>query len=105
MQEAVHLMGLRDDTTCIVVDVLPPEKLTPPVPPSKRQGMGIFKFMFRRKSCETSTHSDRELSEADLVEEIFEDGSAKLAQRYVYNGASDVHKFSFTQKTNHLIHL
>lgn len=98
-------MGLRDDTTCIVVDVLPPEKLTPPVPPSKRQGMGIFKFMFRRKSCETSTHSDRELSEADLVEEIFEDGSAKLAQRYVYNGASDVHKFSFTQKTNHLIHL
>lgn len=88
VKEAVQLRGLRDDTTCIVVDVLPPEKLTPSVPPSKRQGMGIFKFMFRRKSCETSTHSNRELSEADLVEEIYEDGSAKLAQRLSTNHQS-----------------
>ncbi|KAJ0974949.1 hypothetical protein J5N97_016914 [Dioscorea zingiberensis] len=85
VKEAVHGRGLRDDTTCIVVDVLPPEKLTPSVPAPRKQGMGIFKFMFQRKTCESSSHSDRELSEADLVEEIFEDGSAKLAQRLSTN--------------------
>ncbi|RWW17003.1 hypothetical protein BHE74_00008649 [Ensete ventricosum] len=81
-QDAVHGKGLRDDTTCIVVDMLPPEKLTPTVPPPKKQGMGVFKNMFRRKSSESSLHSDRDcLPESDLVEEIFEEGSASLAQR------------------------
>ncbi|RZS18624.1 hypothetical protein BHM03_00050954 [Ensete ventricosum] len=73
--------GLRDDTTCIVVDMLPPEKLTPSVPP-KKQGMRVFKHMFCRKSSESSSHSDRgESPEPDVVEEIFEEGSASLAQR------------------------
>lgn len=81
-QDAVHGKGLRDDTTCIVVDMLPPEKLTPTVPPPKKQGIGVFKNMFRRKSSESSLHSDRDcLPESDLVEEIFEEGSASLAQR------------------------
>ncbi|CAL9059625.1 unnamed protein product [Musa banksii] len=81
VKEAVQVKGLRDDTTCIVVDMLPPEKLTPSVPP-KKQGMGVFKNMFRRKSSESSSHSERgESPEPDVVEEIFEEGSASLAQR------------------------
>lgn len=83
LQEAVQEKGLRDDTTCIVVDILPPEKITPTVPPPKKQGMGVFKNMFRRKSSESSSNVDREYSEPDVVEEIFEDGSAMLAQRLV----------------------
>ncbi|GJN41016.1 hypothetical protein PR202_gn00336 [Eleusine coracana subsp. coracana] len=31
VKESVTSKGLRDDTTCIVVDILPPEKLSPPI--------------------------------------------------------------------------
>ena len=74
------MKGLRDDTTCIVIDILPPEKITP-APPPKKAGIGVFKNMFRRKSSESSSHSDRDFIEPDVVEEIFEEGSASLAQR------------------------
>ncbi|CAA6658882.1 unnamed protein product [Spirodela intermedia] len=80
VKEAVQIKGLHDDITCIVVDILPQEK-NPPLPPPKKQGKGVFKSMFRRKSCESTSHSDRECSEPDLVEEIFEEGSAMLARR------------------------
>lgn len=82
VKDAVHLKGLRDDTTCIVVDILPPERTSPPVAPPKKQGMGVFKNMFRKKPSESSSHhSDGEYAELDIVEEFFEDGSAVLAQR------------------------
>ncbi|KAJ6810575.1 putative protein phosphatase 2C 12 isoform X1 [Iris pallida] len=81
VKEAVQYKGLRDDTTCIVVDILPPEKVSPPVPPPRKPGMGVFKAMFRKKSSESSSYSDRDYNEPDVVEEIFEDGSAVLAQR------------------------
>lgn len=81
LQESVQVKGLRDDTTCIVVDILPPEKLTPPLPP-KKSGKGVFK-LFRKKSNE-STSADRDFCEPDLVEEIYEEGSAILAQRFAF---------------------
>ncbi|KAF6144031.1 hypothetical protein GIB67_017639 [Kingdonia uniflora] len=81
VKEAVQFKGLRDDTTCIVVDIIPPDKLDPPVPPPKKQGKGVFKSIFRKKSSESSSTIDREFSEPDVVEEIFEEGSAMLAER------------------------
>eukprot|EP00268_Persea_americana_P056596 TRINITY_DN6696_c0_g2_i2.p1 TRINITY_DN6696_c0_g2~~TRINITY_DN6696_c0_g2_i2.p1 ORF type:complete len:251 (-),score=37.82 TRINITY_DN6696_c0_g2_i2:542-1294(-) len=81
LQEAVQTRGLRDDTTCIVIDILPPEKIVSSIQPPKKQGKGVFKSMFRRRSFDSSTQSDREFSESDLVEEIFEEGSAVLAER------------------------
>ncbi|XP_074582014.1 putative protein phosphatase 2C 12 [Curcuma longa] len=81
VKEAVQPKGLRDDTTCIVVDILPPEKISPSFPNFKRSGKGMFKNMFRRRSSESSLFSDRDYSEADMVEEIFEDGSPILAHR------------------------
>ena len=83
MQEAVQYKGLRDDTTCIVVDISPPEKISPPDPPPKKAGMGVFKAMFRKKSSESSSYSEKDYSEPELVEEMFEDGSAVLAQRFI----------------------
>ncbi|XP_020269538.1 probable protein phosphatase 2C 12 isoform X2 [Asparagus officinalis] len=80
VKEAVQFKGLKDDTTCIVVDILPPEKISPPRPP-KKQGMGMFKAMFRKKSSESSSYSYKDYSEVDTVEEIFENGSAMLCQR------------------------
>ncbi|KAK8971093.1 putative protein phosphatase 2C 12 [Platanthera guangdongensis] len=84
VQDAVHLKGLRDDTTCIVVDILPLERTCPPVAPPKKQGMGVFKNIFRKKSSESSSHhSEGEYTELDIVEELFEDGSALLARRLI----------------------
>ncbi|KAG0482612.1 hypothetical protein HPP92_010696 [Vanilla planifolia] len=82
VKDAVKAKGLRDDTSCIVVDIFPPEKSSPPLAPPKKQGMGVFKNMFRKKSSESSSHhSEGDYIEPDIVEEIFEDGSSILAQR------------------------
>ncbi|KAK3039406.1 hypothetical protein RJ639_027655, partial [Escallonia herrerae] len=81
LQEAVQVKGLRDDTTCIVVDIQPPEKTNPPLPPSKKPGKGVFKSMFRKKSSESSSQVDKEYCEPDVVEELIEEGSAMLSER------------------------
>ncbi|KMS95330.1 hypothetical protein BVRB_009270 [Beta vulgaris subsp. vulgaris] len=81
VKEAVQVKGLRDDTTCIVVDIFPPEKNLPPMPATKKPVKGVFKAMFRKKSAESTSHSEREYVEPDMVEEIFEDGSACLTKR------------------------
>lgn len=78
VKEAVQPKGLRDDTTCIVVDILPPEKNAPPLPPKKK---GVLKGMFRKKSAESSANHDQEYMEPDVVEEMFEEGSADLSER------------------------
>lgn len=83
LQESVLAKGLRDDTTCIVVDILPQEKPPPPVPHPKKQVKGVFKSMFRRKSHESSSHHDHKYTEPDVLEEMFEEGSAMLSERFV----------------------
>ena len=82
-QEAVQSKGLRDDTTCIVVDILPQEKPAAPLPPPKKPVKGMFKAMFRKKASESSSHDDKEYMEPDVVEELFEEGSAMLSERFV----------------------
>ena len=82
-QEALHVKGLRDDTTCIVIDIQPPEKVpAAPSAPPKKQGKGVFKSMFRKKPSESSSQVGKEYSEPDLLEELFEEGSAMLADRF-----------------------
>ncbi|GMH23229.1 hypothetical protein Nepgr_025072 [Nepenthes gracilis] len=81
VKEAIHAKGLRDDTTCIIVDILPSEKKSPPLPPPKKQGSGFFRGLFRRKSSESLTPANTEYLEPDVVEEMFEAGSATLSER------------------------
>ncbi|XP_052203276.1 probable protein phosphatase 2C 12 [Diospyros lotus] len=81
VKEAVQLKGLRDDTTCIVIDIQPSEKPTPPVPPPKKHGKIVFKSMFWRKSSESSSQIDKVACEPDVVEELFEESSASLSER------------------------
>lgn len=80
-QEAVQPKGLRDDTTCIIVDILPQEKPPAPVQQPKKTGK-MFKAMFRKKSSESSSCNDKEYQEPDVVEELYEEGSAKLSERF-----------------------
>ncbi|XP_031118065.1 probable protein phosphatase 2C 12 [Ipomoea triloba] len=79
VKEAVQPKGIRDDTTCIVIDVHLPEK--PPPPHPKKTAKGVFKAMFRKKSSESSSYIDKEYCEPDFVEELFEEGSALLSDR------------------------
>ncbi|XP_022768793.1 probable protein phosphatase 2C 12 isoform X5 [Durio zibethinus] len=81
VKEAVQAKGLRDDTTCIVVDILPQEKPAAPLPPPKKPVKGMFRAMFRKKPSESSSHVDKEYMEPDVVEELFEEGSAMLSER------------------------
>ncbi|KAJ9166213.1 hypothetical protein P3X46_020995 [Hevea brasiliensis] len=81
VKEAVHMKGLRDDTTCIVIDISQPEKPAGPVPAPKKQVKGVLKSMFRRKSSESSSKVDKEHLELDVVEELYEEGSAMLSER------------------------
>ena len=73
----MRIRGLRDDTTCIVVDLIPPEKSVP-LALVKKQGR--FKSFFGRKSTDSKSKTD-EKQNIDIVQEIFEEGSAMLAER------------------------
>ncbi|XP_031118985.1 probable protein phosphatase 2C 12 [Ipomoea triloba] len=81
VKEAIQPKGLRDDTTCIVIDIQPPEKPNPPRPQHKKTGKGVFKAMFRKKISESSSNAEKDYCESDGVEELFEEGSASLAER------------------------
>ncbi|KAJ1396931.1 PPM-type phosphatase domain [Sesbania bispinosa] len=81
VKEAVQAKGLRDDTTCIVVDILPQEKPTASVPHQKKPVKGMLKSMFRKKSSESSSYIDKEYLEPDVVAELYEEGSAMLSER------------------------
>ncbi|KAG5613121.1 hypothetical protein H5410_024402 [Solanum commersonii] len=82
VKDAVQPKGIRDDTTCIVVDIQLPEKSNPPPPPPpKRSGKGVFKSMFRKKTSESSSNIQKDFCEPDVVEELFEEGSASLSDR------------------------
>lgn len=78
VKEALRIRGLRDDTTCIVVDLIPPEKPAP-LPPVKKQGR--FKSIFRRKSNDSTSKAVEKGQDMDIVQELFEEGSAMLAER------------------------
>jgi hypothetical protein len=78
---------LRDDTTCIVIDIIPPEKPKCIVesPKTPRKGLGLLKSLFVRKiTSDTVSLPDKEIhANPDLVEEIFEDGCPSLSRRSV----------------------
>ncbi|XP_078445660.1 protein phosphatase 2C family protein isoform X1 [Wolffia australiana] len=77
VKEALRTRGLRDDTTCIVVDIIPPENLS--LSPSPQRKKSKLKSLF------FGNHSSRKLAKRlaalNMVEELFEEGSAKLAER------------------------
>lgn len=75
------MKGLKDDTTCIVVDLQALEKS--PVPPPRKQCISVFKSMFKKKSSESPLVTEKDYNEPDEVEELVEEGSAMLSERYV----------------------
>lgn len=75
---------MKDDTTCLVVDIIPSDQPVLPPTPRKRQNM-LSSLLFGKKS--QNPLNKAKLSAVGVVEELFEEGSAMLAERYgFYNG-------------------
>ncbi|KAD3642331.1 hypothetical protein E3N88_31555 [Mikania micrantha] len=81
VKEALRARGLRDDTTCIVVDIIPPDNAMPPPSPPPRKQNKLRSFFFRTKSNASANKLSKKLSAVGIVEELFEEGSAMLAER------------------------
>lgn len=94
MQEALRTRGLRDDTTCIVVDIEPPSRSTIPSKPKKK---GFFRTLFGLRSRKSTARASERSAEVGTVEELFEEGSAILAERWVIPGILLVTTLFFDQ--------
>ncbi|MFS8028822.1 putative protein-serine/threonine phosphatase [Helianthus anomalus] len=82
VKEALRTRGLKDDTTCIVVDIVPPDNSLPPPSPPPKQQSKLRSLLFRTKfhgGC--ASKLSKKLSAVCIVEELFEEGSAMLAER------------------------
>ncbi|XWS57461.1 hypothetical protein CRYUN_Cryun09bG0175900 [Craigia yunnanensis] len=78
VKEALRSRGLKDDTTCLVVDIFPSDQPVLPHIPRKKQNV-LSSFLFGKRS-QNSTNKTK-LSAVGVVEELFEEGSAMLAER------------------------
>jgi len=72
--------GLKDDTTCVVVDIVPSGHLSLAPAPMKKQNP-FTSFLSRKNHMDTNNKNGNKLSAVGVVEELFEEGSAVLADR------------------------
>ncbi|KAK6121064.1 hypothetical protein DH2020_045193 [Rehmannia glutinosa] len=79
VKEALRSRGLKDDTTCLVVDIIPSEH--PILPPTPKKKQNMLSSLIFRKRCQNSAKGTTKLSAVGVVEELFEEGSAMLAER------------------------
>ncbi|KAJ6380349.1 hypothetical protein OIU76_016919 [Salix suchowensis] len=79
VKEALRSRGLKDDTTCLVVDIIPSD--IPVLPPIPRKKHNMFSLLFGNKALSSVSKSTKKLSAVGMVEELFEEGSAILAER------------------------
>lgn len=80
VKEALRTRGLKDDTTCIVVDIIPPDNSIQPLSTPKKQNK-FRAFFFGKQSRDSVNKLSKKLSAVGIVEELFEEGSAMLAER------------------------
>lgn len=80
VKEALRSRGLKDDTTCLVVDIIPSDHPVLPTIPTKKHNM-LTSLLFGKKSKNSTNKSTNKLSAVGVVEELFEEGSAMLTER------------------------
>ncbi|CAE5956947.1 unnamed protein product [Arabidopsis arenosa] len=80
VKEALRTKGLKDDTTCVVVDIVPSGHLSLAPAPMKKQNV-FTSFLSRKNHTDTNNKNGNKLSAVGVVEELFEEGSAVLADR------------------------
>ncbi|KAG6487986.1 hypothetical protein ZIOFF_056744 [Zingiber officinale] len=80
VKEALRKSGLKDDTTCLVVDIIPPEHTFVQSPTIKQQNK--FRSLIFGKKSKNGVGKPTKLSSVGAVEELFEEGSAMLEERF-----------------------
>lgn len=80
VKDALRSRGLKDDTTCLVVDIIPCDRPVLPPTPRKKQNV-LSSLLFGKKAQNFMNKSTNKLSSVGVVEELFEEGSAMLAER------------------------
>ncbi|WOK93017.1 putative protein phosphatase 2C 3 [Canna indica] len=80
VQEALRMRGLKDDTTCIVIDVTQADR-SEPSPAMPKKTNKLKSLIFRKMSKDSPKKLTKKLSAVGIVEELFEEGSAMLAER------------------------
>ncbi|XP_066342974.1 probable protein phosphatase 2C 40 [Miscanthus floridulus] len=84
VKEAVESKGLRDDTTCIVIDIIPPEKPKCTIESPKTPGKGLVllkKFFLRKTASDSLSLADTDNYPEPGLVEVFEDGCPSLSRR------------------------
>ncbi|GMG99756.1 hypothetical protein Nepgr_001596 [Nepenthes gracilis] len=89
VKEALRSRGLKDDTTCLVVDIIPSVHPVLPRIPRKKQNM--LSLIFGKRFLNLTSKSSNRLSAVGAVEELFEEGSAMLSERLGKNFPMDQH--------------
>lgn len=82
VKEALRSRGLKDDTTCLVVDIIPSDYPVLPMPATPRKKHNVLSsLLFGKKSQNSTNKGTNKLSAVGIVEELFEEGSAMLTER------------------------
>lgn len=84
VKETLRTRGLRDDTTCLVVDLLPPSNFEPPSPVIKKKSTIYRMFHWKKSHSNPSVPS---YNGVPVMEELFEEGSAMLSERLGYQAS------------------
>ncbi|KAF5200140.1 Phosphatase 2c family protein [Thalictrum thalictroides] len=87
VKEALRSRGLKDDTTCIVVDIIPPQHCC--IPPTPRPKQNKFRSLILAKRFHTLINKSTNKRSSIGVVELFEEGSAVLVERLGNNISSN----------------
>ncbi|KAM7478413.1 hypothetical protein LguiA_026626 [Lonicera macranthoides] len=79
VKDALRSRGLKDDTTCVVVDIIPYDYPLLPLTPRKKQNL-LSSLVFGKRTHNMNKATNK-LSAVGVVEELFEEGSAMLVER------------------------
>ncbi|KAE8791803.1 putative protein phosphatase 2C 33 [Hordeum vulgare] len=91
VKQALKTTGLKDDTTCVVVDIIPSDHCSTPPPSSPKQNQNKLRsLLFGRRSHSSVGKLGNKQKSASFgfVEELFEEGSAMLEERLGRNSLS-----------------
>ncbi|KAG8079241.1 hypothetical protein GUJ93_ZPchr0007g3890 [Zizania palustris] len=92
VKQALKKSGLKDDTTCVVVDIIPSNyRLTSPQLSPKRNQIKIKSLLFGRRSHSSIGKLGAKSASFGSVEELFEEGSAMLEERYAIFTIAMIH--------------
>ncbi|KAK1319627.1 putative protein phosphatase 2C 33 [Acorus calamus] len=88
VKEAMRMSGLKDDTTCLVVDIIPADHSV--MQPALKKPQNKLRSLLFGKGSQNSLNKMTKMSSVGAVVELFEEGSAMLAERQAHVALPDI---------------